>query len=122
MTTLNQTTVELIAQFAKANKVSKTKLTELITTCIAMIPAKQPGIRGRKVGAVSAAIRKFITEAEAGTNFTSVEIAQMFGTTPVVVNSNLRYLEGIGAIVKNGKVHTGTVGKPMFNWVVVETK
>lgn len=104
-----------IAEFSKANKVSKTKLLAFTKAIIAM---QEPVNVGKPVSEESQKVRETIRSMQ-GRTFTSKMVAEKCKVSNVVVNNNLRYLmkkEKIASVV--GKEKAATRGKPSLLWTV----
>ena len=105
-TTLNNAALELIASFSKANKVSKTKLTEfaeqLINT-VEVAPVKVAGVRGKKASETVMALRQMMQQKKDEViNMTAKEVSEHFGADLIEANNTLRYLEKTGLFMRAG--------------------
>lgn len=106
----------LVSAFAKANKISRTKLESLVSEILAV--SKPVGI-GRPKLAKSALIEKRIKNAiELGIN-SSLEIYAILGDVPrVEFNNSLQTMKKHGIIVPTGKVNTGKQGRQPIVWSI----
>lgn len=113
---------QFAADFAKQNKVSKTKALEFAQAVAAM---SKPVHVGRAVSDESKRIRDAIRNAreelkEAGV-FTAKELAEKLGTEPVTALNNLKFLmKNEGFIVEAGKKakEKGSRGRQELLWSV----
>lgn len=106
----------IIATFAKANKISRIKLESLVSEIIA---ASKPVGMGRPKLAKSALIEKRIRNAiELGIN-SSLEIYSILGDVPKVeFNNSLQAMKKHGIIVPTGKANTGKQGRQPIVWSI----
>ena len=124
-TTLNTVALELISSFAKANKVSKAKVTELAEQLVATMPVMVSTNRsnaGRKASETVLALRSMMEEQkEVVVNMTAKEVASKFGCDVQEVNNTLRFFEKTGMFAKVGlkDKEPGTRGKREVIWSVV---
>ena len=125
-TTLNTVALEMIASFAKANKVSKAKVTTLAEQLFATMPAMESTNRnsaGRKASETVMALRTMMAEQkEVVVNMTAKELASKFGFEAQEVNNTLRFFEKSGVFVKVGlkDKEPGTRGKREVIWTVAQ--
>ena len=123
---LNQIAQEMIATFAKSNKVSKVKVTDLVQQVLSTIevPAVVEKIkkqRGRVASEATVTLRENIkAKMMEKKKATAKEIAEEFGITPVEANNNLRFFEKHGVFVRNGfkDKEAGKRGKREVIWTV----
>jgi len=122
---LNTTALELIASFAKANKVSRAKVTELGEQLIATVPVQEitRGTPGRKASDTVLALRKMMSEQKDQIiNMTAKDVAAKFGVSPVEANNTIRFFEKSGMFIRAGfkDKEPGTRGKREVIWNVAE--
>ena len=120
---LNTTALELIASFAKANKVSRAKVTELGEQLIATVPVQEitRGTPGRKASDTVLALRKMMSEQKDQIiNMTAKDVAAKFGVSPVEANNTIRFFEKSGMFIRAGfkDKEPGTRGKREVIWNV----
>lgn len=103
---MNESTKELIASFAKSNKIGREKLERLVEQILEMekpAEVEAPVRGGRKTTDESLRIRKEIQALQdslKGRLFTSKELAQELNADPMYVTNNLRWLADNMKIVK----------------------
>ena len=125
-TTLNTVALEMIASFAKTNKVSKAKVTDLAEQLFATMPVMTSTNRnsaGRKASENILTLRAMMVEKkEVVVNMTAKELASKFGCDAQEANNTLRYFEKTGMFVKVGlkDKEPGTRGKREVIWSVAQ--
>lgn len=108
----------LVAEFAKANKISKAKLTEFVN-----IVASQYKSPGRPVACKIIELRQRLKEyVSSKEHFTSKEIAIALNCELVEANNALRYLQKTEKfVVQNGYVKgEKTRGRPKVLWSIAK--
>lgn len=126
---MENSTLELIKAFAKANKYSAAKLEQLAQDIIASIPkeahkskrkAIQNGIQGRPMLDSTKQLHKRIINAISFGYTTSPEIAYITGIKDKITLQNaLIALQSQGKITKGQKVYTGKQGRQPFSFKLV---
>lgn len=122
--TLNATALELIAVFAKANKVSRAKVTELGEQLVATVPYVEVTHRtmGRKASETVLVLRKMMEERkDEVVEMTAKDVAAKFGVSAVEANNTLRFFEKSGLFTRVGMKdkEPGTRGKREVIWTAV---
>ena len=126
---MQNSTLELIKAFAKANKYSTAKLEAFAQDIIASLPKDEPkskrkviqnGIQGRPMLDSTKELHKRILSAIGFGYTTSPEIAYITGIKDKVTLQNaLTALQAQGKISKGQKVHTGKQGRQPFSFKLV---
>ena len=126
---MQNSTLEIIKAFAKANKYSAAKLEQLAQDIIASIPKDEPkgkrkvisnGIQGRPMLDSTKQLHQRILNAIGFGYSTSPEIAYITGIKDKVTLQNaLIALQSQGKICKGQKVHTGKQGRQPFSFKLV---
>lgn len=108
----------LVADFAKANKISKAKVSEF-----ANLVASRYKSTGRPVSGKTVELRQRLKEyVSSKEQFTSKEIATALNCEPVEVNNALHYLAKTEkCVVQNGYLKgEKTRGRPQILWTVAK--
>lgn len=116
---LNINVTAKIAEFAKANKVSRAKIEALAVELLKEAGGKAGG--GRKASDETLKLReRFMNvQKEFGLRgFTSVELAALYGADVVAINNVLNYFEKLGKVVKAGlaQKEEGKRGRRQVIW------
>ena len=128
---LNQIAQEMIATFAKSNKVSKVKVTDLVqqvlgTVEIPQVEKKSSGKpRGRTASEETVALRENIKAKLLEVKQTTAkELSKEFQVSPVDANNVLKFLEKQGAAVRAGlkDKDAGVRGKREIIWAFAATE
>lgn len=112
---LSDEVTTLISNFAKVNKISKSKTAALIADVLLASPKTSAG---KPVSEESQKVRDYIRKLPKNKQFTSVHVAEKLQVNPTMVNNNLRYLRRFENIVSVAGVHkeAGKRGKPAIIW------
>lgn len=127
---MQNSTLEIIKAFAKANKYSTAKLEQLAQDIIASLPEEEEpkgkrkvipnGIQGRPMLDSTKQLHKRILNAIGFGYTTSPEIAYITGIKDKVTLQNaLHALQAQGKISKGQKVHTGKQGRQPFSFKLI---
>lgn len=119
---LNQTAQEMVAAFAKINKVSKAKTLEFAAQLMSTVPAAPATKRERQANAIMALRTSIQSNLTAVAQRTTHEIADSFGTNYDKAWEALRDLESLGLIKREGvREHAaGERGRRQSLWAPVE--
>lgn len=111
---LNTTTVEMINSFAKANKVSKAKLTEFVAELAGQFATKK-AVRtgGRKTSEKYLRVQSELRQMK---NFTVNDVATKFGIPYLSARSVVSKFVRAGALVQAGVSETKARGKKAVVW------
>lgn len=126
---MQNSTLDIIRTFAKANKYSTAKLETFAQDIIASLPKEetkskrkviQNGIQGRPMLDSTKQLHKRILNAIGFGYSTSPEIAYITGIKDKITLQNaLHALQAQGKITKGQKVHTGKQGRQPFSFKLV---
>lgn len=126
---MQNSTLNIIKAFAKANKYSATKLEAFAQEIIASIPKEEPkgkrkvitnGIQGRPMLDSTKQLHQRIMNAIGFGYTTSPDIAYITGIKDKAALQNaLNTLQSQGKITKGQKVHTGKQGRQPFSFKLV---
>lgn len=113
MTKLTTSTQDMIATFAKTNKVSKAKVIDLIKSVMA-----EQTPRGRTASEKIKNVRDVIVREFVGKNvkFSSKDVASKCGVTLFEANNAIHFLEKEEKIARAGKVAVNTKGRKAIEW------
>ena len=128
---LNETAVEMVAAFSKANKVSKVKVTDLLQQVLATIPAQTVEVEkvvpmfvvtSKKTSSAIIALRETMFENLSSVKQATVkELSSRFGAEPSEVTRTLAFFENNGFIVRDGlKAREGVRGRREVLWSAAE--
>jgi predicted HTH transcriptional regulator len=113
---LNQTAQEMINAFAKTNKVSKVKVSELVAQVMSVSVVKTKK-EGRKASQVISSLRDVIySNLKSMKNVTSNDLMKQYGVSKVQANNTLYYFEKKNLIVRSGNKVMGKVGRQPTLW------
>lgn len=105
----------VIAEFAKTNKVNRSKLEAFTAAIVASIPAKvSSGKQGRPMLEKTSALHAKILAECKGKEIDAVTIRQAVGSDSVAFNNALTTLVKQGKIIRVGKAKTGKKGRQPF--------
>ena len=98
---------EMIANFAKANKVSKAKTVEFVEQLKTVLAVKESKPRGRHTSAAILALRgaieqRLAEDAESMKNVTTKEVAAMFGVDYSDANKTIKYFAELNKVSQTG--------------------
>lgn len=105
----------VIADFAKTNKVNRSKLEAFTAAIVASIPQRiSSGKQGRPMLEKTSALHVKIIEQCKGKEIDAVSIRQAVGSDPVAFNNALAALIKAGKVIRIGKAKTGKKGRQPF--------
>lgn len=111
---LNTNVQEMITSFAKMNKISKAKVTDLVTQIVQQTSSKGP--RGRKVTEGVRHIQEGVLQMH---NFTVLDVANKFGITKVVAKRVIRRNEKSGKLLRVGKDVSEGSARKVICWSAI---
>lgn len=119
MTKLTTASQEMIASFAKANKVSKAKVSDLIKS----VMTEEYTPRGRTASEKIKAVRDVIVREFVGKElrFSSKDVVKKCGVTMYEANNALHFLEKNEQITRGGKITATGKGRKAIEWVSAKT-
>jgi len=121
---LNVNVTAKIAEFAKANKVSRAKIEALAVELLKEAGGKVVTGAGRKASEETLKLRERVlnVKAELGVeSFTAVELAAVYGVNVVEVHNALNYFVKLGKFAKLGlaEKEEGKRGRRQVIWGVI---
>lgn len=108
---LKTTTQEMIATFAKMNKISKAKVTDLVSQIVQM--EHTTAKRGRKVTEGIQQIQEGVLQMK---NFTVQDVSKKFGIDKIIAKRVIRRLEKATRLVRVGKDTNDGKGRKVICW------
>ena len=126
---MQNSTLDIIKAFAKANKYSAAKLEAFAQDIVASLPKEETkskrkvirnGIQGRPMLDRTKELHKRIINAIGFGYSTSSDIRYILGDIDkVTLNNSLIYLEKTGRIAKGGVIKTGKKGRQPFSFKLI---